>query len=87
MNFELAYTLTTRLALAPVSMPAILIRLPCGDNCGDSNLCWAFALSNAGSWCFEDKASLHCLAEVNWKGAKATKWSGDSVSRQLKEDK
>ncbi len=52
-----------------------------------NNLRWAFTLSNAGSSYFEDRADLDCLNEVDWNAVKATKWSGNGVSRQIKEGK
>lgn len=52
-----------------------------------NNLRWAFTLSNAGSSYFEDRADLDCLDEIDWESIRATKWSGNGVSRQVKEGK
>lgn len=35
---------------------------------------WAFTLSNAGSYYFEDRADLAALDEINWKAVRATDW-------------
>lgn len=53
----------------------------------ENDLRWAFTLSNAGSSYFEDRADLNCLDEIDWEAVKATKWSGNGVSRQVKEGK
>lgn len=37
---------------------------------------WAFTLSNAGSFYFEDRCDLAQLDEVNWQAVAATIWSG-----------
>ncbi len=52
-----------------------------------NNLRWAFTLSNAGSSYFEDRSDLSQLSEVDWDAVKARKWSGNGVSRQIKEGK
>ena len=52
-----------------------------------ANLRWAFTLSNAGSSYFEDRADLNCLDEIDWEAVKAGQWSGNGVSRQVKEGK
>lgn len=48
---------------------------------------WAFTLSNAGAYYFEDRASLAQLAEVNWDAVATNQWSGTGLSRQIKEGK
>jgi hypothetical protein len=48
---------------------------------------WAFTLSNAGSYYFEDRDSLTQLGEINWEAVMATKWSGPGVDRSIKEGK
>lgn len=48
---------------------------------------WAFTLSNAGSFYFEDRANLAQLTEVNWHAVAADKWSGPGVDRSVKEGK
>jgi hypothetical protein len=40
---------------------------------------WAFTLSNAGSYFFENRCDLRQLTEVNWDAVRARKWSGRSV--------
>lgn len=42
---------------------------------------WAFTLSNAGSYYFEDRCDLQQLGEINWTSVKATDW------RTCKEEK
>jgi hypothetical protein len=48
---------------------------------------WAFTLSNAGSFYFEDRASIAQLGEVNWEAVAANVWSGNGVDRYIKEGK
>lgn len=48
---------------------------------------WAFTLSNAGSFYFEDRASVAHLGEINWEAVAATVWSGNGVDRSIKEGK
>lgn len=35
---------------------------------------WAFTLSNAGSYYFEDRSDLAALDEINWQAVRATDW-------------
>ncbi len=42
---------------------------------------WAFTLSNAGSYFFEDRSDLGCLGEIDWNAVQASDW------RQCKEGK
>lgn len=37
---------------------------------------WAFTLSNAGSYFFEDRNDLVRLGEINWTAVQANNWSG-----------
>lgn len=37
---------------------------------------WAFTLSNAGSYFFEDRNDLARLGEINWVAVQANNWSG-----------
>lgn len=37
---------------------------------------WAFTLSNAGSYFFEDRNDLARLGEINWAAVQANNWSG-----------
>lgn len=48
---------------------------------------WAFTLSNAGSYYFEDRARVSQLNEINWDAVAAGKWSGPGVSSSMKEGK
>lgn len=48
---------------------------------------WAFTLSNAGSFYFEDRARVDQLGEINWEAVAARKWSGTGVSSSVKEGK
>jgi hypothetical protein len=48
---------------------------------------WAFTLSNAGAYYFEDRSDLARLGDINWDAVQARKWSGNGVSRSVKEGK
>jgi hypothetical protein len=48
---------------------------------------WAFTLSNAGAYYFEDRCDLDDLDEINWDAVAANRWSGLGISRQVKEGK
>ena len=48
---------------------------------------WAFTLSNAGAYYFEDRADLAQLNEVDWDAVTATQWSGRSIPGAVKEGK
>ena len=48
---------------------------------------WAFTLSNAGAYYFEDRADLARLVEVNWDAVSARKWSGVGIPGTLKDGK
>jgi len=48
---------------------------------------WAFTLSNAGSYYFEDRASIAQLGEIDWDAVASKKWSGLGVSSSVKESK
>jgi hypothetical protein len=48
---------------------------------------WAFTLSNAGSRYFEDRADIANLSEINWSAVQTNRWSGNGVSRSIKESK
>lgn len=52
-----------------------------------SRVRWAFTLSNAASNYFEDRADLDHLSDVNWEAVNATRWSGNGISRSVKEGK
>ena len=48
---------------------------------------WAFTLSNAGAYYFEDRCNLNNLDEINWDAVAANCWFGSGISRQVKEGK
>lgn len=48
---------------------------------------WAFTLSNAGAYYFEDRADLARLGEVNWAAVQTNRWSGNGIDRSVKEGK
>ena len=48
---------------------------------------WAFTLSNAGAYYFEDRCDLGQLHEVNWAAVNAAQWSGAGVPSLTKEGK
>jgi len=43
---------------------------------------WAFTLSNAGAYYFEDRADLGCLDEVDWDAVQARDWRGYKEGKQ-----
>jgi hypothetical protein len=43
---------------------------------------WAFTLSNAGAYYFEDRCSLDHLGEVNWDAVQATNWQRCKEGKQ-----
>lgn len=48
---------------------------------------WAFTLSNAGAYYFEDRSDLSRLGEIDWNAVQATRWGGPGVDSSLKEGK
>jgi len=48
---------------------------------------WAFTLSNAGAFYFEDRSSLDALVELDWHAISTKQWSGRGVDRLVKERK
>jgi hypothetical protein len=48
---------------------------------------WAFTLSNAGSYYFEDRCNLEQLDEVKWDAIRTTRWSGAGIAPTIKEGK
>ena len=52
-----------------------------------NNLRWAFTLSNAGAYYFEDRSDLGQLHEINWDAVQANRWAGNGVARSVKEGK
>ncbi len=43
---------------------------------------WAFTLSNAGSYFFEDRNDLACLGEINWTAVQARDWRAYKEGKQ-----
>ena len=43
---------------------------------------WAFTLSNAGAFYFEDRNNLAQLGEINWDAVQATNWQGCQDGKQ-----
>lgn len=43
---------------------------------------WAFTLSNAGAYYFEDRADLARLDEINWNAVQARLWQSDKDGKQ-----
>ena len=52
-----------------------------------NNRRWAFTLSNAGAYYFEDRNDLARLDEINWPAVQTNRWSGNGISRSVKEGK
>jgi hypothetical protein len=52
-----------------------------------NNKRWAFTLSNAGAYYFEDRCDLAKLNEINWDAVQATRWSGIGIEPSVKEGK
>jgi hypothetical protein len=52
-----------------------------------TNRRWAFTLSNAGAYYFEDRSDITQLSDINWDAVNAREWSGSGVSPSVKEGK
>ena len=52
-----------------------------------NNRRWAFTLSNAGSYYFEDRADLAHLNEVDWSAVGTNSWAGGDDSGSIREGK
>ena len=48
---------------------------------------WAFTLSNAGAFYFDDRCDLAQLSEIDWTAVHANRWSGDGIDPSVKEHK
>lgn len=48
---------------------------------------WAFTLSNAGAYYFEDRSDLAQLTEIDWQSVRANRWSGHGIASTIKENK
>lgn len=51
------------------------------------NLRWAFTLSNAGSFIFEDRCDLKDIGNINWTAVNSTQWGGQGIDPAIKEGK
>jgi hypothetical protein len=52
-----------------------------------NNQRWAFTLSNAGAYYFEDRSDVANLSDINWDAVQARQWAGNGISRSVKEGK
>lgn len=43
---------------------------------------WAFTLSNAGSYYFEDRCDLAQIGEINWNAVQTNQWAGSPTKEQ-----
>ncbi|AWG33155.1 type II toxin-antitoxin system toxin DNA ADP-ribosyl transferase DarT [Burkholderia cenocepacia] len=43
---------------------------------------WAFTLSNAGSYYFEDRCDLRHLGDINWDAVQTRQWQSDREGKQ-----
>lgn len=57
------------------------------DWADENDLRWAFSLSNAGSYWFEDRCDYKDLNEINWDAVQHNKWGYRGVSPSIKEGK
>lgn len=48
---------------------------------------WAFTLSNAGAYYFEDRSDLAQLTEIDWQSVHANRWGGNGIASTIKEHK
>ena len=48
---------------------------------------WAFTLSNAGAYYFEDRCDLAQLDEINWEAVQTNRWGGNGIASSIKEGK
>jgi ssDNA thymidine ADP-ribosyltransferase, DarT len=55
--------------------------------CSEHNHRWAFTLSNAGAYYFEDRSDIAQLDEINWDAVAARHWSGTGIPTEVKEGK
>ncbi|MBM4254964.1 MAG: DUF4433 domain-containing protein [Deltaproteobacteria bacterium] len=52
-----------------------------------NNQRWAFTLSNAGAYYFEDRCDLAHLYEINCEAVQTNRWSGNGIASSTKEGK
>jgi ssDNA thymidine ADP-ribosyltransferase, DarT len=55
--------------------------------CATQSHRWAFTLSNAGAYYFEDRCDVARLDDINWDAISARQWSGPDIPREVKEGK
>ena len=48
---------------------------------------WAFTLSNAGAYYFEDRCDIRQLKEIDWTSVEARNWGGAGVDSKVREGK
>jgi hypothetical protein len=48
---------------------------------------WAFTLSNAGAFYFEDRCDLNQLREINWEAVQTNRWAGVGVPSEIQDGK
>jgi hypothetical protein len=48
---------------------------------------WAFTLSNAGAYGFEDRSTLDALDEIDWEAVRADRWAGSSIPSSVRHGK
>lgn len=53
----------------------------------EANRRWAFTLSNAGAYYFEDRCELAQINEINWAAVHARQWAGAGISPKVQEGK
>ena len=54
---------------------------------GEHGRRWAFTLSNAGAFYFDDRRDLAQLSEIDWPAVHANRWSGSGIDPSVKEHK
>jgi len=52
-----------------------------------NNKRWAFTLSNAGAYYFEDRCDFSLLNEIDWDAVRADRWGGPGIASTVKEGK
>ena len=57
------------------------------DWANENRFRWAFTLSNAGSFHFEDRCNLEQLGDVNWNAVQSTRWGVPGVDPLIRDHK
>jgi hypothetical protein len=55
--------------------------------CESKDRRWAFTLSNAGAYYFEDRSDVADLDQIHWGAVQARQWSGAGIPKEVKEGK